>query len=677
MFNESHDFAINNGTFISAGRDVKISNDEERGLHTLYWHTSTSALFNAEARFPPPLCHPGTRETILRELKDWVKQDTPQVFPHDSSIRWLYGPAGAGKSAIAQTIAEACAKNGTLAGSFFFWRSDPSRNNPERLFTTLALQITAAIPELRSIMNSVVIRNPSVLTSSIEIQFHDLILQPWFKVQMHQELLEKPSSSYLHNPEKSQSPFSSTLGTGTSSSPLSSTRPQIIVIDGLDECSHSRDQQHILSILKDAMHKHPLPFRILITSRPEPRIKESFNSPQLRTICRWMPLDDNLFRASREIRVFLRDKFQEILHRHLHTMEHVPRPWPADNQIKVLVEKSSGHFIYPSTVLKYIDDDNAVPADRLDVVLGVQALEGTESPFAELDALYRQIMLNAHRDDGKLLRILAAVLVFRAPTFSSDVLVHLLSLEMKSTGALRAALSGVHSLFSGPSPVESNLHFCHASFADFLSNRERSLQFYIDEADAHDYLAQCCLSVFEVESSKAVPKLLALKTNDEIIVSMSVLEYAHSYWAHHHTLACGTARLLSRLDTFNIYSASLTPFQYFTSDPSVPFFFGGFSWSLPDNFLSQAYTIQAHFKSKHNKILQHFLAISTIGFNISIGPGYEIPIRLSAELYSTPPNIMEYIISQLPYRPIASLPGYLSPSLTITPLLAHENLPDC
>ncbi|KAF9068246.1 hypothetical protein BDP27DRAFT_1295417 [Rhodocollybia butyracea] len=584
MLNRSRNFAINNSTFNNVGRDVNIFMDEERGLQTLYWHTSTSALFTAEARFPLPLCHPGTREAILSELKVWAKQDTPQVFTNGSSIRWLYGPAGAGKSAIAQTFAEACAKNGMLAGSFFFWRSDPSRNNPERLFTTLALQIAGAMPELRSIINSAVVKNPSVLTSSIEIQFNDLILHPWFKVQMHQELLGKPPSSHLHNDGKNQSPFLSAPSTGTSGSPLSSKRTQIIIIDGLDECSDSHDQQRILSILENALHKHPLPFRIVISSRPEPRIRDSFNSPHLRSICRWMPLDDDLYRASREIRVFLQDKFQDILHRHIYTMEHVPHPWPTDDQIDILVQKSSGHFIYPSTVLKYIDGDGAVPADRLEVVLGIQPLEGAESPFVDLDALYSQILSTAHKKSPKLVHILGAIIVFMDNKISQEVLVHLLAVEMKSLGALRAALSSVHSLFNGPSPVESDLHFCHASFVDFLSNRQRSLQLYIDKSDGHDYLAQCCLSAMEVLHSEP---------GTQSIVPVSVFKYAHSYWAHHHTLARGTARLLSRLDTFNAYySASLTSFRY--SGP-VQLFLGRFPWSLGD-FLLQAFTIQAHFK---------------------------------------------------------------------------------
>ncbi|KAF9068885.1 hypothetical protein BDP27DRAFT_1421516 [Rhodocollybia butyracea] len=601
MFSGSHNFVIDRGTFSYAGRDVIIStHDGEKGLHILYGHTSTSALFNAEARFPPPLCHPGTREVILKDLKDWVKQDTPQVFPDDSSIRWLYGPAGAGKSAIAQTFAEACAKNGILAGSFFFWRSDPSRNSPERLFTTLALQIAGAMPEIHSIINSAVIKNPSVLTSSIEIQFNDLILQPWFKVQMHQQLLGRPPSSHLRNDGKSPT-TSSTLGTGTSRSLPSSTRTQIIIIDGLDECSNSRDQQRILSILKDAMHKHPLPFRILIASRPEPRIKESFNSPQLRTICRWMPLDDNLYRASHEIRVFLKDKFQEILHRHSHTMEHVSLPWPTHNQIEILVGKASGHFIYPSTVLKYVDDDGAVPADRLDMVLGIQPLDGADSPFVELDALYHQILSTAHKKSTKLVQILGAIIVFHDlmstnNEISREVLVHLLVAEMRSLGALRAALSGVHSLFNGPSPLESHLLFSHTSFGEFLSNRERSLQFHTDESDGHDYLAQCCLSVIEVEGPKLLPKSLPLKPDNKKMNSVSnVLEYAHSYWARHLTLACGTTRLLSRLDTFDVYSAFLTPFRYLASSLPIVILSGGSPWLL-SNFLSQTFAIQAHFK---------------------------------------------------------------------------------
>ncbi|KIK52272.1 hypothetical protein GYMLUDRAFT_180242, partial [Collybiopsis luxurians FD-317 M1] len=50
---------------------------------------------------------------------------------NDHSVCWLYGPAGAGKSVIAQTLAEICMERGLLVGSFFFWHTDFSWNTPE------------------------------------------------------------------------------------------------------------------------------------------------------------------------------------------------------------------------------------------------------------------------------------------------------------------------------------------------------------------------------------------------------------------------------------------------------------------------------------------------------------------------------------------------------------------
>ncbi|KAF9071956.1 hypothetical protein BDP27DRAFT_1496515 [Rhodocollybia butyracea] len=183
---------------------------------------------------------------------------------------------------------------------------------------------------------------------------------------------------------------------------------------------------------------------------------------------------------------------------------------------------------------------------------------------------------------------------------SREVLVDLLAVEMRSLGALHAALSGLHSLFNGPSPVESDLRFCHASFAEFLSNRDRSLEFYIDKSHGHDYLALCCLSVLEVEGPKVLRQSLAHKPGNQTIASVPVLEYAYSYWAHHLTLACGTPQVLSRLDIFNVYSTFLTRFQYSASNAPAyagirSFFISRSFWSLGD-FLLQTFTIQAHFK---------------------------------------------------------------------------------
>ncbi|KDR76677.1 hypothetical protein GALMADRAFT_21178, partial [Galerina marginata CBS 339.88] len=71
---------------------------------------------NSSERFDPPKCYPNTRLAVLAKLMDWIIGKVGW----EGYFMWLYGPAGAGKSAIAQTIAEMCQSNNTLLASFFF-----------------------------------------------------------------------------------------------------------------------------------------------------------------------------------------------------------------------------------------------------------------------------------------------------------------------------------------------------------------------------------------------------------------------------------------------------------------------------------------------------------------------------------------------------------------------------
>lgn len=323
------------------------------GLSFLYTVISTSALHDAEARYPPPRCHQGTREKALKTLKDWASLTFNNTIPlsKEKNVYWLYGSAGVGKSAIAQTLADHCAANQLLAASFFFWHRDSSRNSPRNIFTTIAFQLAFTVPELAHAINSAIIDKPHILSSAIEVQFKQLILDPCL-----QTLCDQP-------------------------------RSYLIIIDGLDECLNSHDQQRIISILADGIMKHALPFKILVASRPEPRIREAFQATEFQHVCHWTSLDDSL-ETYQEIYTFLRDRFQQISKDHATSMKHVPKPWPTNHQIQKLVQRASGQFIYAATVLKYLDDEHSVPSDRLDIVLGTSIVEDDdESPFSELDAL--------------------------------------------------------------------------------------------------------------------------------------------------------------------------------------------------------------------------------------------------------------------------------------------------
>ncbi len=84
-------------------------------LKKLLEHIAPGAFHDSAERRDPPKCHPHTREAVNRDILEWAQN------PYNLRLlMWIYGPAGAGKSAIMQTIAERCAELGILAGSFFF-----------------------------------------------------------------------------------------------------------------------------------------------------------------------------------------------------------------------------------------------------------------------------------------------------------------------------------------------------------------------------------------------------------------------------------------------------------------------------------------------------------------------------------------------------------------------------
>ncbi|KIK55322.1 hypothetical protein GYMLUDRAFT_115722, partial [Collybiopsis luxurians FD-317 M1] len=95
-----------------------------------------------------------------------------------------------------------------------------------------------------------------------------------------------------------------------------------------------------------------LPIQILVCSRPEPHIKKCFAKLEFQ-ICWWIPLE-NTYQASKDIRLFLVDGLKKMLAHHSHSMDHISCPWPMLEQIEHLVQKSSGQFIYASTVLRYV-----------------------------------------------------------------------------------------------------------------------------------------------------------------------------------------------------------------------------------------------------------------------------------------------------------------------------------
>ena len=247
-------------------------------------------------------------------------------------------------------------------------------------------------------------------------------------------------------------------------------RSYLVIIDGLDECHDKETQQLILQLLCETITVHKLPLRFLIGSRPESHIRESFDQESLYTITRRVVLDDT-FNPERDIQVFLQDGFAKICAKNS-IMSHVEQPWPREGIIDLLVQRSSGQFIYAATVLKFVGADFCSPTKQLGLVL-----KRDPTALSDLDQLYTQI-LSAYPSSVNIVQILGIIIASEQnwPQVIEDIL----GME---EGELKLVLCGLSSLMDEDRVITKPYvipHFAHASFSDYLFNSSRSGPFHVN-----------------------------------------------------------------------------------------------------------------------------------------------------------------------------------------------------
>jgi len=424
-------------------------------MELLQQHISPGAFHNSGERCDPPKCHPHTRKAVLKEITDWVK-DANKV----ALILWLYGPAGAGKSAIAQTIAELLEEAGLLAAAFFFSRNAAGRDDETPLVATLVYQLVKSIPEICSHVLEAVEQDPALFSCSIQAQIQALIIKP-LNAAANDETL----------------------------APILLSRPRLIILDGLDECRTTLVQTHILNALSTAVKYLRIPLWFLIASRPERDIRQAFNDQNgLGSLSFSIALDDT-YQPDDDIRVFLQSTFDEIKRKHP-SKAHFPASWPSSEDIGRLVEKSSGQFIFASTVAKYVNSHRHWPPDRLEIIFRHYKLS-QETLFAELDGLYHFI-LSSVADIEKVMDVLT-FLVLRpfsqlgGPWLSTHTTTFIEKFLFYRPGEIDMILTDLHSIIHVPLPGDQfgEPRFFHASLPDFLLDRSRSKDLFLDQGAAY------------------------------------------------------------------------------------------------------------------------------------------------------------------------------------------------
>ncbi|KAF9449684.1 hypothetical protein P691DRAFT_539278 [Macrolepiota fuliginosa MF-IS2] len=441
FFNNSHHFILNQPV-------IKCANESKQTvLPWLARFTMHGAEFDSSTRDPPPRCHPGTRIAILEVIHHWIDNAQPI-----HRLMWLNGPAGVGKSAIVQTLAEELSVASRLGATLFFSRPHGC-NNPIMVFPTIAYQLAVRIPTYHEYLHQRMTDDPKILEKGMEHQFGILIFEPFINA-----VLPKDSGSW------------------------------VIFLDGLDECGDEEAQSLIIKLISHfSVHNPNSPLIWLIASRPEAHLNLTFHSDRVVGSFSALNVPANSDVACRDVERFLRAKFKEI-HYNYRDLVPVGTPWPAERAITSISESVQGYFVLASILVRFIEDPHICdPISQLAITLSI--IEDPEAdPLSFLYMFYTRILENVPKSMLPVLQLLLGW-TLAAPILDVDEDVDEYPLVLNATvfnlqqHTVYAALRKLHSVINVPPLEESgrrDIRFYHSSFADYLCDASQSGEYAIN-----------------------------------------------------------------------------------------------------------------------------------------------------------------------------------------------------
>lgn len=393
---------------------------------------------------------------MFEDILKWIFH--PEGMERAKWLLWLNGAAGAGKTAIEQSLAELCSKRGIPAASFFFFHSDHTRNTLRPVVATLAYQLIQLVPSTRDFIVKKIESDPLIFQRTFEAQLQALIVEPLDS--SHQD-------------------------SGT----LARRQELLIIIDSLDDCiaSGRAEQRNIIRAFNSLYAtKKPHPIIVIVGSRIESQLTAEFGSAEVSGILQTISLDgqrydpeigtSQRYDPDPDIRTFLAFSFNHIKRNH-HLKDAIDPIWPVQAIVNDILTRSSGQFIYASVVIQFISTSPEHPPTQLDMILSDNSTGFATSAFTELDVIYRRIFSRVDEEPKyvRAVAILLACVILTNETRLAAIatLVNIPQLE------LRAALNNLTSVIA---IRNGRIHFLHASLLSFILDKTRSQKYYIDTA---------------------------------------------------------------------------------------------------------------------------------------------------------------------------------------------------
>ncbi|KAF8291738.1 hypothetical protein DL93DRAFT_2174137 [Clavulina sp. PMI_390] len=464
---------------------------------------------------PDSGCLPGTRTEILNAIVSWISGGSrlPNLPPHlnslvpDQSVLWLCGVAGSGKSSIALSVANSLGglSPSIVWGFYKFSTANQAALNPQKLFSTLALQLAAQSQHLHNVLLETIKGVDSRIRTSLSPKEQlNTFLLPLLK-----SLEACPSAHHA-----------------------------VIIIDALDEAGTVKARAETLSLLAQLDALLPSNVQVLITSRFEDDVHRALRTGSEH---RCMLHMSQIPKPSTEedimtyIKHMLKDAFE------LPATDYA-------NELTQLAIKSEESFQWASTACLYIsnkDDSQAgVSADmRLNQVL--------DSQEHGLYQLYSKVLTDKFGSSpSPLLQMILGMLVVAQQPLSVASYSELCQSQWPSNikhpelevqrlvRQLASLVAGTHNLVDPLIPL-------HTSFTDFLKDKENSKAYAVDLGEANLLMAIGCFQAMQDQKHGLHFNIFQLKTSFKLnseVENLSVLieehigktlSYACLFWATH------------------------------------------------------------------------------------------------------------------------------------------------
>lgn len=462
-----------------------------------------------------------TRVDYLHQILEWANA------PDAETLLWLKGMAGTGKSTISRTIARSLAARGLLGANFFFKRGESDRSSVNKLFTTLAFQLSVGNGRIAQQVIAALKSDPALPNKATRDQFDKLILEPiLLAYQGHEK--------------------------GT----------LVVILDALDECENQNDARNVIHLFSQSRSLPSLKLRVFITSRPEVMIRLGFNevtgnyrildlsdAPTItveQDIARYFTIE--LARIRREYNVRVAED------------RRLDEDWPGQNRARDLIEMAIPLFIFAATVCRFLAEVRWEPDEQLVKILNYRAL----SQLSKLDATYTPVLdqltegLSQPEVDeviGDFREIVGSIILLESP-MTTLALSKILEVAKRR---IDRSLDLLHSVLSIPESAETPVRLLHISFRDYLIDPKlQSVNpFWIDKKDVHQRLSHCCLRAMthflhedlcDLRMPGALRNSISQRRIDGSIPSE--IRYAVRYWAHHISEGGGTEKLLDAAHKF-------------------------------------------------------------------------------------------------------------------------------